>query len=248
MNKTFSIITITKNSLPELKRTFESLKKQTVKDFEWIVTDGNSIDGTAKWLNDIESCNFECKYTSKNDNGISDAWNTGIKAASGDQILILNAGDTYDKDMIAIFKKNINNDKITCSHARLINPATKKKVGIFKAEPKKLWRGMHLPHNWCSVPKIFYKEFGFYPPTKYAMDFNWFHKVFKKNGAEAFQLIDLVLGSFYLGGVSDKQYIKSFFSNRGILIENGTHNLLATLLCVIYVTKHKINKIINFLK
>lgn len=243
MNKTFSIVTIAKNALPELRRTFESLKNQTVKDFEWIVIDGASNDGTRDWLSNLKKQNFGLVWESEKDDGIADAWNKGIMRSAGEQVLILNAGDTYDSNMIEIFEKKISPNKITCANARLIDPIRQIQVGLFRAEPNKLWRGMHLPHNWCSVPLSFYKLYGGYPMMKYAMDFSWFHRLYKSNGVDSFQCIDLDLGNYYLGGLSDKNYIESFSYNRKVLIDNGRGFFSAFLIFLLYVLKHYIKRV-----
>jgi glycosyltransferase involved in cell wall biosynthesis len=242
MNKTFSIVTITKNALPELKRTFESLKNQSVKDFEWIVMDGASSDETKSWLASLKTQNFPIVWESEKDDGIADAWNKGIMRCAGEQVLILNAGDTYDSNMIEIFKKNICPNKITCANARLIDPIRQIQVGFFRAEPNKLWRGMHLPHNWCSVPKSFYDLYGGYPLMKYAMDFSWFHKLYKSNGVDTFQCIDIGLGNYHLGGLSDKNFFESFSYNRRVLIENGLGFFSAYFIFLLYVFKHYIKR------
>ena len=247
MNRTFSVITIAKNALPELKRTFESLKNQTVKDFEWIVIDGASNDGTREWLNSLEVKDFKFSWESKKDKGISDAWNKGIFKSKGKQILILNAGDTYDLNMIEIFQEKISENKITCANARLIDLKSGAAVGIFKAEPGKLWRGMHLPHNWCSVPINLYRVHGGYPLLKYAMDFSWFHQFYKSNGNVRFECINLTLGSYYLGGISDKNFIKSFSVNKQILIENGCNKTIASIIYFFYIFKHALKKIRHYI-
>lgn len=86
----FSIITITRDNLDGLKQTQESLYWQTLRDFEWIVIDGNSNDGTRKHLESLGHAN----WVSEDDNGIYDAMNKGIERAHGDYLLFLNAGDT----------------------------------------------------------------------------------------------------------------------------------------------------------
>lgn len=244
MNITFSIITIAKNALPELKRTYGSLKKQTIKDFEWIVVDGASTDGTKEWLNGMEVGDFRFSWMSEKDDGISDAWNKGIKKAVGKQVLILNAGDTYDEKMIEIFHDNISDNKITCSNARLISGGGDIQVGIFRAYPNKLWRGMHLPHNWCSVPKRFYLEIGQYSLIKYSMDFDWFHKYYKLYGDKGFNCINNVLGSYYLGGVSDKHYYESFLFNKKIILSSGSNIIITNIIMYYYIIKHMAKRFI----
>lgn len=87
-HKFFSIVTVTLNNLSGLKKTHNSLKTQKSRDFEWIIIDGASTDGTAEYLKKIKA-----DWISEPDNGIYDAMNKGIEKASGHYILFLNAGD-----------------------------------------------------------------------------------------------------------------------------------------------------------
>jgi len=84
----FSIITVSLNNLDGLKATHASLKAQSCRDFEWIVMDGGSTDGTMEHLKSTDA-----RWTSKKDDGIYDAMNGGMAKAKGHYLLFLNAGD-----------------------------------------------------------------------------------------------------------------------------------------------------------
>lgn len=84
----FSMITVTRNNLDGLKRTHKSLGAQTFRDFEWIVVDGGSSDGSAEYLATTRAI-----WCSDPDDGIYDAMNKAIPECNGDYILFLNAGD-----------------------------------------------------------------------------------------------------------------------------------------------------------
>ena len=87
----FSIITVTYNNLEGLHRTYESLIEQSTKDYQWIVIDGGSEDGTVAFLSGLDLGNLE--WVSAPDLGIYDAMNKGIAYATGTYIQFLNAGD-----------------------------------------------------------------------------------------------------------------------------------------------------------
>ena len=84
----YSIITVTRDNLPGLRRTAACLAGQVCRDFEWIVIDGASSDGTPAFL-----ATTDAQWISEPDQGIYDAMNKGIARATGDYILFLNAGD-----------------------------------------------------------------------------------------------------------------------------------------------------------
>lgn len=88
-----SIITVNYNNLEGLKKTLDSVKAQTFKDYEWIVIDGGSTDGSKELL---ESHDGDISYwVSERDNGIYHAMNKGIMQAHGKFCQFLNSGDYY---------------------------------------------------------------------------------------------------------------------------------------------------------
>lgn len=89
--RTFSIITATVNALPGLEATAESLRVQTFRDFEHVVIDGGSSDGTPDWLA-AQGCGI--RWISEPDEGIADALNKALAMAEGEYVLVLQAGDT----------------------------------------------------------------------------------------------------------------------------------------------------------
>ncbi len=89
---TLSIITVTRNCLSAFQATAECIKQQGDSRIEWIVVDGSSTDGTKEA---ITSNPLVSKWVSEPDQGIYDAMNKGLKMASGDGILFLNAGDIF---------------------------------------------------------------------------------------------------------------------------------------------------------
>ncbi len=89
-----SIITITYNNLVGLRKTADSVLEQTVSDFEWIIIDGASTDGTKEYLAaKLQFTNCKLQIISEPDRGIYNAMNKGIRLAQGEYIQILNAGD-----------------------------------------------------------------------------------------------------------------------------------------------------------
>ncbi|MGB4056615.1 MAG: glycosyltransferase family 2 protein [Alphaproteobacteria bacterium] len=84
----FSIVTVTRNNCPGLVETARSLQQQTCSDFEWIIIDGASTDGTSDYLKTTNA-----NWISEPDTGLYDAMNKGIARTIGDYVLFLNAGD-----------------------------------------------------------------------------------------------------------------------------------------------------------
>ncbi len=87
---TFSIITITYNAAQVLQRTLDSVRSQTFRDFEHLIIDGASTDGTLDLL-----AGYDATVVSEPDRGIYDAMNKGLRMAKGDYVVFMNAGDTF---------------------------------------------------------------------------------------------------------------------------------------------------------
>lgn len=87
----FSIVTICRNDIAGLMTTWESVHAQTLTDFEWVVVDGASDDGTTEWLTALND--ERVAWRSEPDSGIYDAMNSGIDRCSGQLIVFLNSGD-----------------------------------------------------------------------------------------------------------------------------------------------------------
>lgn len=86
-----SIITICYNNRTGMEKTAQSVSKQTFTDYEWIIIDGGSTDGSVDVIKKYsESVTF---WVSEPDNGIYNAMNKGIKQSKGDYLLFLNSGD-----------------------------------------------------------------------------------------------------------------------------------------------------------
>lgn len=87
-----SVVTAVRDDLAGLLATRTSLRAQSFTDWEWIVVDGASTDGTAAWL--AAHADEPAWWRSAPDEGPYDAMNIGLDAATGSYVLFLNAGDT----------------------------------------------------------------------------------------------------------------------------------------------------------
>lgn len=96
----FSIVTVVLNGGKYLERTIQSVINQSFTDFEYIIIDGGSIDKTLEIIQKYEDqIDF---WISEKDNGISEAFNKGIKYAKGKYIGFINADDYYTENALEI--------------------------------------------------------------------------------------------------------------------------------------------------
>lgn len=91
----FSIITVNYNNYNGLRNTIESVISQTNKDYEFIVIDGGSSDGSKELLEEFDE--YIDYWVSEPDKGIYNGMNKGIARAHGEYLNFMNSGDTFYK-------------------------------------------------------------------------------------------------------------------------------------------------------
>jgi hypothetical protein len=91
-----SIVTVTYNARDTLRLTLESVIRQSFPDIDHVIIDGGSTDGTQDIAREYELGTF----VSEKDKGVYDAMDKGAKAAQGDIVIFLNAGDTFFDDNV----------------------------------------------------------------------------------------------------------------------------------------------------
>lgn len=150
-----SIIICTYNSEETLNETLNSIKNQTLQNYEVIVIDGKSNDKTLEIVNshrDIVSL-----VISEGDNGVYDAMNKGLKNASGDIVGFLNSDDYYYRnsvlsDISIAFKSN----KINIYYADLIYVSNDKSRNIKRFWKSNYYYDKYLEDGWIPAHPTFY--------------------------------------------------------------------------------------------
>jgi len=109
----FSVITVVKNSISNIGLTIKSVQNQSFKNYEHIIFDGRSTDGTTEYIK--KHLNKNIIYFRKNDKGLYDALNKSLKKAKGQYFVILHSGDFFYsknslRDLSKFLKKNENYD------------------------------------------------------------------------------------------------------------------------------------------
>lgn len=205
-NSTFSIITVCFNSSKTIINTFESLLRQTYKNFEYIVIDGGSSDGTVDMIKEYENKFQEIgvKFTwiSENDNGIYDAMNKGIKIASGMLVGILNSDDTYtDSALYDIFKAYSENKQYDVYHGLLRYLNNENIVMVRGSNSEKLYKHM-IEHPACFVKLDVYIKYGvFNSKYRFVADYEFLLRL-KKAGCK-FLLVESIVSNFDENGMGN---------------------------------------------
>ena len=93
-----SIVTVVYNDLEALIKTVNSVVQLEFDDLEYLIVDGGSTDGTQEYIQSLSLPYL--KWISEDDRGIFDAFNKGIKLATGAWVHLLNAGDVYNESNV----------------------------------------------------------------------------------------------------------------------------------------------------
>ena len=168
-----SIITVSWNSEKTIEDTIKSVVNQTYKDIEYIIIDGLSSDNTMNIVNKYK--NKIAKIVSEKDKGIFDAFNKGLKLATGDVVGILNSDDFYtSNETIQNVVNTFVEKKVDSVYADLVYVHPEKTDEIsryFKGgdyNVNKFRTGWMPPHPTFFVKRFAYEKFG---------EFNTFMKI-----------------------------------------------------------------------
>lgn len=97
----FSIIIVCLNPGEKLQFTLDSIIRQTCREYEIIVKDGGSTDGSVEfWQQGIVEASGRVRFFQEKDKGIYDAMNQAVSHAEGDFVLFLNCGDAFADEKV----------------------------------------------------------------------------------------------------------------------------------------------------
>lgn len=212
MPKKITIITINYNNLEGLKRTVESIVNQTWQEFEYVVIDGGSTDGSAAY---IESKSENIDYwVSESDKGIYNAMNKGIVKATGEYLLFLNSGDHLFEDKVLEQNHSfLGLEDIIYFNLNVVN--NKKK--FVKMYPEELLFSYFvndtLPHPATFIKASLFDKVGLYDENlRIVSDWKFFiESICKFNSS--YKKINEIVSTFYLDGLSSE------FQNKNLIVE-----------------------------
>ena len=197
-----SILTVTKNPGYEIIKTVDSVLSQSFKDYEYIVVDANSIDGSYEYLKKLKKKKKIKKLILQKTKGIYQAINIGINASKGKFIGIIHAGDSYSKEIFFKLNKSFNNkNDILFGSGTLSFNLFNTPIFIKSNSYKQLDKSMSLLHPSTFVKRKIYKKLNFYEKSfKIASDFAFFKKALNNN--YKFFNTKLIISDIKFGGIS----------------------------------------------
>lgn len=214
-----SIITVSFNSAKTIKETIESILIQDYNNIEYIIIDGGSSDET---IDIVKSYSEKISYfISEKDNGIYDAMNKGIKAATGDIVGILNSDDFYPNSFVlsnvAKSFKKYNCDAVYGDLVYVKEKDTTQIKRYWQAgnyNTSKIKNGWMLPHPTFFVKKVMYDRYGLYnTDLKSAADYEMILKLLYKENISV-QYIPMILVKMRMGGASNSTFLNRIRANK----------------------------------
>jgi glycosyltransferase involved in cell wall biosynthesis len=214
-----SIITACFNSASTVEDTIKSVLSQDHKEIEYIIVDGNSTDNTLSIVNKYKD--RISKIISGKDDGIYDALNKGIAAATGELIGILHSDDFYtDEKVISVVVRTIAGKGTDAVYADLqyVNKDNTSKVvrhwhsgeyktGLFK-------KGWMPPHPAFFLKKECYDKYGsFNLKLRSAADYELMLRMIEKNKISVSYLPQVIV-KMRTGGKSNISLLNRIKANR----------------------------------
>lgn len=215
---TFTVITATYNSRKTIVRTLDSLLNQTLLDFEYIIIDGNSNDGTLDIVKAYEKKFQEkeiaFKWVSESDSGIYDAWNKGLKLANGQWISFLGSDDYYLDNALENYKEllSVTDEPLDWIYSNVLFVKDENNKRLLDS----VWSWKDFRRNIKITPahvgsfhnKSFFKKYGEYDTTfKIAGDYEILLR--PKNNLKTAK-IEKTTAVMDGGGVSNNMIVKVF--------------------------------------
>lgn len=219
-----SVITVCKNAKDTIEQTLLSLFSQSYKNWELILIDGSSDDGTIEIVKKHESKIHY--FVSEPDSGIYNAMNKGLKHVSGDFVFFLNANDTlYSSDVL----EKVTDELIAHPDIRLlfgnINTVSPDKLTSKIISYETLKDGSYFMNNNICHQSIFYEkklfeQIGLYEESyKIASDLDFNIKCLLTHKVKT-KYLPITIANFQLGGLSSNLKTEQLMRDENNKIKN----------------------------
>ena len=200
-----SIITINYNNKVGLSNTLDSVRSQSFSDYEHIIVDGGSSDGSKEViqesLKDSDYSRHVSWWCSEKDSGIYNAMNKGLHKASGQFVYILNSGDSLLPDAlekVSVYLRENQDSVVYGPVDTYLDGKFKQTTGIGADH---LPEGM-IPHQGVFVPLKFHSQYGNYDEKlKICADREFMLRLY--NNKVPFIHMPVVVSNYDLGGLSE---------------------------------------------
>jgi glycosyltransferase involved in cell wall biosynthesis len=234
MSHRLSVITINYNDANGLKKTIESVSKQTFKGYEYIIIDGGSSDESVTIIKEQETFfikrGIPYKWICENDKGIYDAMNKGIVKAEGDYCFFLNSGDYFTASNILemVFSGIPDEDFV---FGNLVVCLNEKVVGMIKGKTvltfMDLYRSDVVKHQSTFIKRSMFSKYGLYNiERKIVADWEFFLRSLGLS-EPSYKYLDIDIAFFDNNGLSNNSGNITSRERESVLMENLPQKILA---------------------
>lgn len=209
----FSIITINYNNKAGLQRTIDSVVCQTWKEYEWLLIDGGSTDGSKELIEQYQE--YFAYWCSEPDKGIYNAMNKGAVKAKGEYLLFLNSGDAlYDKNVLQqVSDLHLDTDIISGQVERMDNHQL---LRIYDENILKYLYFNTLNHQGTFIKRLLFDELKYDEDLMVVSDWKfWLDTIIWKNAS--FMITDLKIARQDMTGVSSIDVQQDIKERRKVL-------------------------------
>lgn len=221
-----SIITVNLNNKSGLQKTIDSVISQTYKDFEWIIIDGGSTDGSKELIEQYSQ--YITYWVSEPDKGIYNAMNKGIISANSEYLLFLNSGDwLINTNIIEQAFPFMNNADFVYGSLQLVNRDGDIKIWDIPIDSVtgEFFLNSTMPHPATFIKKEKLLQYGGYDESyKIAADWKFFMDAILF-GNSSLKKMPFVVSVFSEDGISSTQ-LTQVKSERQRGIEQSWSNIL----------------------
>ena len=211
----YSIITINFNNCDGLRRTIESVVNQTNDNYEYIVIDGGSTDGS---VDVIQKYSDRISYwVSEKDDGIYNAMNKGVRHAHGDYCLFLNSGDSfYDKHVLN--KNLLSDNKSDIVVGRLVSDSDGRELFSPPSDDISMYYfyTSTLPHQASFIKTKLLKQYPYDESLKIVSDWKFFVETIIFHHCKV-GFIDVPIAKFDMTGISTSNASKTWDEKMKVL-------------------------------
>lgn len=222
-----TLITPVYNGEGSIERTIKSILSQNYDPLEYIIIDGGSTDGTLDIISRYRSS--VSIVISEKDKGIADAYNKGIKLASGELIGIIASDDELTRDALKILARLYDGHSDVISGSIIRKNQERYKIVRSDENLERLRTYTSLAHPATFIRKDAYDKYGLYSlQYRCAIDRELLLRFFVKGAS--FQIIDHPFTIFNVGGISTYDPIKNAYpEDKKISIAYGKNILCAEM-------------------
>jgi len=204
----FSVVTVVLNDKEGIKKTLQSVYNQTNKDYEYIIIDGKSSDGTCEVINEFKNQfiekNIVVHFISEPDNGIYDAMNKSLSIASGEYVVFVNSGDSFWNNSVLDTIKCEREEGVDVIYGD-VNFVLGNWERIIPAEDLD-FISVNMPfcHQSTFVRTELLRKYRFNEKYKICADYDMFLRMYKDG--ITYKKINIVISRYIADGVSMSDY------------------------------------------